>query len=163
MDRQEFTTVTAQQIADAHNDRLALQARVRTTKHTHIKTWLGGWVDQEESGGDGELGVEAEDLVFGRSLVYVAGFGTVGRFETLLGGRLSLDIYGDASAWQFLYELADHRIDKFSADNNDIPQHRIRATREFHTNGWSFSAHLDWTFYDSENALSAGLYLTKSF
>lgn len=163
IDRNEFTPVTDAQLADDHNDRLALTGRQRLARRTRLYGTVGGWVDEDEGGGDLELGLDVEDLLIDRSLIDLSVFGTRGRFTTSLGGRLGLGVYTTNGHWGVDYELADHHFDGFSSQNDDLPQHRLRASRDVYTAGWNFSAHLDAVLWDTENAITAGFYLQRSF
>jgi len=164
IERNEFTPVTDAQLADDHNDRLALVSRKRTSEDTRVRGVLGGWVDEDEGGGDLELALEIEELAFERDLTEFVVFGSKGRFTSTVGGRLWLGLDATNGRWRFGYEFAQHRLDGFTDDNDDLPQHRVSASRDFHTpSGWSFSGHVDASLWDHENSVSAGFYLQRSF
>lgn len=164
MDRDEFLPVTAQQLANDHNDRLAVTGRTPLSDDKRLHAGVGGWVDEDESGGDGELGVDVKDLFLAQSLIDLTGFATRGRFTDTVGGRLSFGRYTTFGYWNFEYEWALHHIDGFNANNDDLPQHRVRASREFHgPSGWSLSGHAEAGLWDDETSFAVGIYLQKSF
>lgn len=164
LERDEFGFWSSSALSDAHHDRIALASRYVLGRAWTLRSRLGGWVDQDQSGGDGELGLDARELFGLGSTLRVAGFGTQGRFETEVGGRLGLELADDGGAWQVEYELSDHRIDGFTGDNNDLPTHRAAMWRDWHsTSGWSLSARLEAALWDDEHALTLGFYLQRSF
>ncbi len=162
IDRNEFLPVEDAQLADDHNERLGLTSRVALTRDVRLLTGLGGWVDQDEQGGDAEFGFELSDFVVERGFADVLGFVTRGRFETSLGGRLSAGRFTANGRWAIDYELFQNRLDGFSAANDDLPQHRLRFSRDHGWKAWNLSWRLEALLYDDENALTVGLYLQRS-
>jgi hypothetical protein len=164
MDRDEFLPVTAQQLANDHNDRLAVTGRTPLSDDKRLHAGVGGWVDEDESGGDGELGFDVKDLFLTQSLIDLTGFATRGRFTDTVGARLSFGRYTTFGYWNLEYEWALNHIDGFNANNDDLPQHRVRASREFHgPSGWSLSGHAEAGLWDDETSFAVGIYLQKSF
>lgn len=164
LERDELGFFDRSNLYDAHNDRLALQTRSVVTRTWLITTRLGAWVDQEENGGDAELATDIQEAVFEDFTLHLAGFTTRARFETELGGRIGFEFPDDFGSWQLEYELSDHRLDGFTGDNNDLPIHRWSVWRDWHSgSGWNLSARLEAALYDDENALTASLYLQRSF
>ena len=164
LERDEFEPVLLQDLADAHNDRLSIYGRQALGRTVAIFGQVGGWHDETGDGVDAEAGFDVDDLLFDGSRIEVAGFGTEGRFVTTAGWRASLALLEERTAWRVGYEFTLNRIEGFQSDNNDIPQHRARASWERHgDSGWGFSAHADVVFYDSETAVLTGLLLQRSF
>jgi hypothetical protein len=164
IERDEFLPVLDTQLADDHNDRLAITSNMYVGDTTHVRAGAGGWVDQEEDGYDAELGLGFDDLVADRSTCEFTGFLTSGRFVSSFGGRFLLSVYGDNSRWSAGYELAQNHFDGFSDDNDDLPQHRVRLGGDWNTvSGWSVSVHGDVSLWDQENAITLGMYLQRSF
>ncbi len=164
LERDEFLPVTAAQLADDHNDRFALQARVRVFDPVRVHASSGVWADQDDTGSDFECGVEVDDLLSERSLIDVAGFATQGKFVSVLGARAMFSRQTDFGQWGAEYELANNRINGFSDNNDDLPQHRVRLfTDSFLANGWSLSGHLETIVWDQENSVALGFYLQKNF
>jgi len=164
MERDEFLTVADTQLADDHNERLALSAFKQLGLDAHLRGGVGGWVDEDEDGFDGELAFGVQDWLIERGLFELTGFGTRGRYTTSLGGRVSLGAYTEGGRWTVDYELAQHHFDGFSDDNDDLPQHRLRLGGDWNgSDGWSVSAHLDAGLWDDENSLGLSIYLQRSF
>lgn len=162
IDRNEFAPVEDAQLADDHNERLALTSRVAVARDVRLLTSLGGWVDEDEEGGDAEFGFELSDFMVARGFADVLGFVTRGRFETSLGGRLSAGRFTDNGRWAVDYEFSQNRLDGFSSANDDLPQHRLRFSRDHGWKAWNLSWRLEGLLYDDENALTVGLYLQRS-
>jgi hypothetical protein len=164
IDRDEFLPVTDEELAEAHSERLGLDGRVQATRDTGISGGVGAWVDEDDQGGDAELGFDLRDFWLENGFLEVDSFATKGSFTTTLGGRLSLGAIGERGRWSVDYELAAHRFEGFSDDNDDLPQHRLRAAGELSTDsGWSFSGYVEGQLWDDENSLALGFYLQRSF
>jgi hypothetical protein len=162
IDRNEFLPVEDDQLDDDHSERLALTSRVQLARDLRLLTGVGGWVDEDEEGGDAEFGFELADFVVERGFAHVLGFATRGRFETALGGRLSAGRFAENGRWAFDYELSQNRLDGFSSANDDLPQHRLRFSRDHAFGAWNLAWRLEGLLYDDENALTLGLYLQRS-
>jgi hypothetical protein len=108
------------------------------------------------------LGVDLRDVFAARDFLDLSAFGTRGRFSKSAGGRLSFGRFLDHGRWALAYELSQNRLDGFDADNDDLPQHRLRFSRDHAWGAWNLSWRLEGVVYDDENALQFGLYLQRS-
>ena len=62
------------------------------------------------------------------------------------------------------YELANNDIVGFSAQNDDLPQHRLRAQWDYiSASNWTVRAQLDAMLWDDESSILAGLHINRSF
>jgi hypothetical protein len=164
MDRNEFRPVTLQQLEDDHAERLALRGNAPVAQRAGMFGEIAGWLDEDDAGGDGELGFSFDDWLVQRSSTDFAVFGVRGSSVTSVGARASFDTYGPGGGWRFDYELANNRSQGFTDDNDDLIQHRARVTRDVESStGWSFSAYFELGLWDAENSLAGGFYLQKSF
>lgn len=164
MDRDEFLPVTDDQLADDHSERLALDGRVQKTRDSGLSAGVGGWVDEDDHGGDAELGFDVQNFAFARGILDVDSFVSKGLYTTSVGGRVSLGARTELGHWDVGYEFAQHRFEGFSSNNDDLPQHRVRASQECHfSSGWSLSGYVESQFWDDEQAFAVGFYLQKSF
>jgi hypothetical protein len=162
LERDEFLPVEDAQLADDHADRLALTSRLALGRDARLLTALGGWIDEDDEGGDAELGLSLQDAWGERGFADLAVFGGRGRFERSLGTRLSLGRSLASGRLALDYELAQHRLDGFSSANDDLPQHRLRFSGDHALGRWSVSWRVEGLLYDDENAIQAGLYLQRS-
>ncbi len=162
IDRDEFTPVEDAQIADDHNERLALTSRLQLTRDMRLLTGVGGWIDEDEEGGDAEIGLALQDLFAPRAFGEVTAFGTRGRFQSSLGTRATLGLATDYGRWELDYEFSQNRLDGFSSANDDLPQHRLRFHHDHTWRGWDLSWRIEGLVYDDENAVSVGLYLQRN-
>lgn len=162
IERDEFLPVDDAQLADDHSERLALSSQLQMTPQTRLLSGVGAWVDEDEEGGDAEFGFALRDVLFARSFAEVLTFVTRGRFSKSLGGRFSGGRYLDDGRWAFDYEFSQNRLDGFSSTNDDLPQHRLRFSRDHAWGDWDLSWRVEGLLYDDENALTLGLYLQRS-
>ena len=163
MDRWEFNPVSAAQLADDHVERIALRARQHTGK-MWLREEAGIWTDQDEQGGDAELGFEFERMFVEGGRLELAGYGADSATSALWGLRAALGRQLETGSWELGYQFAQYDFTGFTDANDQLPQHRLRISREFHTaSGWSFSAHGEWLHFANDDSLAAGLYLQKSF
>lgn len=164
IDRNEFLPVTDDQLADDHSERLALRSRLALTEDLRVVTGVGGWIDEDDEGGDAEFGFAFDDFAGESSFADVRGFVTGGRFVTSLGARASFGRFTAGGSWSLDYEFAQNRIAGFSADNDDLPQHRLGlrlGQRDFW--GWNASVRADVVLYDDEAGGTLAVYLQRSF
>lgn len=162
--RTEFLPVEVDQLADDRNDRLSLSGWRWLTAERRAHGQIGVWDDEDESGGDAELGVDVRDLLLDRSRTDFTVFGAQGEFSSLLGVRASWGRYDRLGRWDVLYELGRHEIIGFDDDENDLVQHRVRASREMRLgSGWNVSGYVETILWDDDDAWSLGFYLQKSF
>ena len=164
IERDEFLPVTDDQLADDHSERLALRSRLALSEDLRLLTGVGGWIDEDDEGGDAEFGFAFDDFAGASSFADVRGFVTGGRFVTSLGARASFGRFTDGGSWSLDYEFAQNRIAGFSADNDDLPQHRLGVRvgqRDFF--GWNASVRADLVLYDDEAGGTLAVYLQRSF
>jgi hypothetical protein len=162
IEREEFLPVDDDQLDDDHSERLALTSRWQMTNETRLLTRVGVWVDEDEEGGDAELGLDLREVWGGRDFTDVSAFGSRGRFSKSVGARLTFGRFLDNGRWALAYELAQNRLDGFNSNNDDLPQHRLRFSRDHTLGAWDLSWRLEGLVYDDENALQFGLYLQRS-
>lgn len=163
LDRDEFLPVTQAQLADDRYDRGSVTARQRFGD-VGLREELGAWSDEDEEGVDGELTFEVYDALFDGSRIEAAGFGTKGRYTTLVGWSATLGGRGEHVGWNAGYEFVLNEQQGFSSDNDELPQHRASASLDwFAASGWSASLNGSLLLYDEETGYTAGLYLQRSF
>jgi hypothetical protein len=162
IDRDEFLPVADDQLADDHVERLAVRSGVQIAADVRMLTGVGAWVDEDDEGGDAEFGFALDDVLAAGGFVEVLGFASRGSFEKLLGVRTTFGRFDAGGRWAFDYWLEQHRFDGFDAENDDLPQHRLRFSRDHGWSKWHLSWRLEGLLYDDENALSVGLYLQRT-
>jgi hypothetical protein len=134
------------------------------SKQTRLHGRLGGWIDEDESGGTAEAGIEFEGPFFENARLDFTGFGTLGEFTSLVGGRVSYGAFVENGRWDLFYEIANNHEDGFVTDIQDVPQHRLYATRSFYLpSGWTISATAGVLYLDSEFGWNVGFFVQKSF
>jgi len=163
MDTEEYRPVTDAQLADDHLDRVAMSARQDMGKVALLED-VGAWIDEDDEGGDGELGLEFDDLIFDGILIDGGVFATQGRYTTLGGWRAGFGHSGHHVGWHLGYEFVLNKQQGFTANNDELPQHKVGLDFDWNTaSGWSFALHADLFLYDEEDGWTAGLYAQRSF
>jgi len=164
IDRHEYTPVLAADLADARVDRVSTFAATKVTAHSRLRGELGWWQDEDDSGGDAQLALTLDDMLVDDGQLELAGFGSDAQFSDGFGARASLRRWSATGGWSLDYELANNNIVGFSADNDDLPQHRFRAQWDwFGASDWSLTTSLEAAFWDGGNSLIGRVYLQRSF
>ena len=161
IERTEFAPPDVNELEDEHRDRLEVAGRHWVARDQRLLGSLGLWIDDEEEGGDAELGLE---VVQPRSHADVIAFGTLGEFTTTYGLRGSYSYYVDNGRWEIMTEIANQDIQGFDDNNDDLFQQRVRGLREFNSLwGWSFSGYFEIDYWEEEEGLTLGFYAQRSF
>jgi len=160
----EFTPITRSVLDHNRLHRVMLSGSSNWTRSTRVHGRAGGWVDEEESGGTGEAGIEFPGFFLEDSTLDFTGFGTLGQFTSVVGGRVSYGGFVKHGRWDLFYEIANHHHDGFMTDIEDDVQHRVHASRSFYfPSGWTISAQGGVFVIDEDLGWSFGLFVQKSF
>lgn len=164
IDRFEFLPLLNAQLADNRTERLSAEGWTWIERERRLFGEVGVWFDQDDDGGDAELGVEELNLFLDNSRARASVYGTDGKFSTLYGLRLAYGIQANRSRWDLSYEYFQSDQVGFTSENDNIEQHRIVASTDYQsTSGWSVSLHAGASFWTEEVAVAAGLYIQRSF
>ena len=170
--RADFPPVGLQQIENARVDRASatmwrwLRPRDGANGRNGMRVFgrAGGWLDEEDSGGDGEIGLEFYDTFQPGGRLDIAGFTSAGKFSSLIGGRIRYGHYGAKRSWSALYEIRLNDITGFGNDTDDQALHRIRGSYEFYrSSGLSASFSAEAQFQDLEDQVFLGFFLQRTF
>jgi hypothetical protein len=160
----QHVPISAATLADGRYDRLSGSGWVWLGSDQRLHGEVGGWVDEDDAGGDAELGIELRELLMRGARANLSAFGTHAKYSDVLGGRASFGRAVDGGYWELLYEFSTQTQAGFTGDLGDILQHRVRASRDFDFSGaWRFSVYADGVLWDDHGAVSVGFYLQKSF
>ncbi|MCE9592868.1 MAG: hypothetical protein K8S98_01635 [Planctomycetes bacterium] len=164
IDRNDVPQLTAAALADDRNDRFAAEWDRGLAEDLRLRVVAGLWSDEFESGSDAELAVRRSKLWSDAGRGELSLFGTRGRFSRTYGARARYAREDEFGAWTCDYEFAQNTIDEFASDNNELPQHRLRVGRDWHSSGgWSFACDIEAWLWDQETAFALHLYLQRSF
>jgi hypothetical protein len=163
IEREEFLPPTLLELAEARVDRLSVLGWKWMAPGRRLHGQVAGWIDEDDNGGDLELGIDVHDV--GRSnSADVTLFGTAANFSTLLGGRLT---YGETvtnGRWDAFYELGYHRLRGFSNALDELWQHRLRASRDLTVFGeWNLNLNGTILWWDSDVDFILAFYLQRTF
>jgi hypothetical protein len=162
IDRNEFAPVEDAQLADDHAERAALTGRLQASEDLRLLAGVGAWIDEDEEGGDVELGFGLDGFLTERGFAEVVALASRGRYEDLLGGRCTAGFDQGSGTWALDYEFTQNRLDGFTSANDDLPQHRLRLRADHAWGGWDLSWRIEGLVYDDESAVTVGLYLQRS-
>lgn len=170
--RNDFRQVALQQLEDARVDRLSatiwrwLRPRNAGDGRSGLRAFgrAGAWLDEEDSGGDGEMGLQLYDVFMPGGRLDVSGFTSSGKFTSLVGGRVRFGHYGPKRSWSALYEIRLNDITGFNNNTDDQTQHRVRGSYEFYrASGLSASFSAEAQFQDLEDQVFLGFFLQRTF
>lgn len=153
-------------LPDDRLNRLSANGWTRMGRKLRLRGHVAGWVDEDDAGSDGEVALAVDDplLLFDDDRIELAVFGNVGQHTKSHGARGTYGQTYDAARWDLMYEIADHRFNGFNADNDDLLQHRVRASGELWTlSGWTFSLYAEARLWSDEGAGLVGAFLQRSF
>jgi hypothetical protein len=161
----EFTPPqNARELADNRYDRLALDGWLEWSQHRRVHGHISGYDDEDDSGAAAEMGIEVPDLFLDRTHTDITAFGTVGQFETVIGGRVSWSRFTKKGRWDVLYEVGNHHLSGFPSNADDLLQHRLRASLNLYIPaGWDLSVYGQGVLFDKDVAWSVGFTLQKDF
>jgi len=164
IDRNAFLPVLAEQLADDHRERLAVEGWTWLRRDRRLHGEFGVWLDEDDSGGDVECGLEQLELWIPEGQARGELFVSAGEFSTVGGLRLGYGVQAATSRWDVHYEYSQIDQVGFSSDNDTIEQHRLIFSTDYQSrSGWSVSLHAGGTLWTEEAAVRAGLYIQRTF
>jgi len=123
---------------------------------------MGLWNDEDDSGGDLELGYEKLDWLRDASRAGCSAFLVQGKFSTIAGVRGTYSLTRPEGTWTVLLELSDRFEKGFASDVDEILQHRMRGSYDAQLgSGWSLSLYGEGRSFDDALSVSAGFYLQR--
>jgi len=162
--RDEFETVGVESIADGALDRMGLAGSATIVGGRRLSGRVGVWSDENDGGGDFELGLESRGFLLAGSRLRLAVFAAQGKFSALRGARIGLGRTEGSVDWQLYYEVQADTFEGFDGLNDDAVQHRVRATTERTTrSGWVIGLYGEVQLQDIEDVLLAGFHVGRSF
>ncbi len=162
--RNEFLNVTEEELADNRHDRLSASGWRFLERDRRLHGEAGVWIDEDDAGGDAEVGLEFRDVIVDYGRADVTAFGARGNFEIVGGARASFGRATPAGGFDVFYEIAQHHEDGFSSDRDDILQHRLRASFHFYdVFGCTLSLYAQANLFDDETGVSSGFFLQRAF
>jgi hypothetical protein len=165
VDANLFLEPAPDELFDSRYDRVSLSGWHYWGEELRLHSEVGAWDDEDESGGDAELGFELAEFWLKGGTAALAVFGTEGEFTTTTGARVGYSRYVERGSWDLSYQFAHHDNEGFEDDDIfELPQHRVRAGRSFHlSRDWHLSIDGGFDDWDQDSAWSAGFYLQRSF
>lgn len=162
--REDYPAVGVESIADGVLDRLGLASSATLGGDRRFSARIGAWSDEDDGGGDLELGYEMRGVLVPGSRLRLAAFMAQGKFSALRGARIGLGRSEGSFDWELMYEFQQDSFEGFDDVNDDAVQHRVRATTERTTrSGWVMGLYTELQLQDIEDVLLAGFHVGRSF
>lgn len=159
--RDEFSGVTAEEIASAVNDRIGLDAWAPLAGSLTVLGRIERWADQEDAGGGGRLRLTWREALGPGGPVTCEAYWNDGKFSVARGLRTGLRRRLEAGALGLSWDVTN--FDQESVDE-DLLQHALRAELELGLGRWWFLAlYAETRFGDEQDALSLGFTLQRRF
>src|SRR5690606_9309854 len=96
------------QLADDFVDRLGVDAWWEVLRDGRWLARAGVWNDQDDAGGDADLGIELRDRLGSGSRITFNVFGVEGAFTRSVGARAGIGLSGRALYSDLFYEYTSH-------------------------------------------------------
>jgi hypothetical protein len=159
-----WQTLLQKQIADSHHDVVSLQGWLDRKDGGRLHARIAGWADEQKTGGSGELGLEAHEVLMPQSHADLTGFVTQGLDNLAAGGRVSFGRATGTTSWDAFYELATVHYAGFPSDRSDILQHRfaVHWTDDLGS-GWDLALDGGFAVWEGNDTFTVAVYLQKFF
>lgn len=163
LERTELPPVVDPSLYDDYYTRLSVRGETLWGE-TVAHSGLGGWFDQDDAGGDLDLGLLWNNVLRERDTFDTTLFASLAKFSDEVGTRFTWSRLDDGGTWDVFYEAAFQRIDGFSSDNDDLLQHWLGLrTNRTDWYGWSVSLSAEMRLWDEFHSWQLGFYTQKSF
>lgn len=162
-ERYQFLPVEDDQLKDDHSERVAWSGWKPLEDNKRIHGQVGLWLDEDEVGGDLEVGVEKRGLYFQESRADLTGFLTAGEFSQVAGLRASYDWKAPHGRWRVFYSMSNQEQKGFD-QLDQLFQHWLSVSRDYYTDsGWSLNLRGETILFGDETSWSIGAYIQRSF
>lgn len=162
--RNEFQDPATDTVDREHVHRASVGGWQSLDSKRRLTLDLGVWEDDDDSGGDLDLGIDVQDLWHENSRLGFHLFQTNGEFTEHLGLRLTYGQYIAEDHWSVLLETTRNVTDGFDPSADTFYQHRIRGTYQFHLGeAWNMSVFGEDTILEDESSFLLGLQFDRSF
>jgi hypothetical protein len=163
LEREELPPMVDPTLYDDHFTRLSLRGETPWGA-VLAHSGAGGWIDQDDSGGDLDLGLTWSDVFRARDTFDTTLFASLGKFNDEAGARFTWARLGDEGSWDLFYEAAFQQIHDFSSGNDDLLQHWLGVRTNWASwHGWNVSLSAETRLWDDFNSWQLGFYTQKSF
>ncbi|MCB9897972.1 MAG: hypothetical protein H6825_08210 [Planctomycetes bacterium] len=156
--------LTSAALADAHSDRLAWFGTQRASDVARVRAEVGGWTDQDDSGGDVEVGLDLRHLFVRDARASCSLFATSGAFSDGVGARVGYGWPSGEGSWDLAYEVVRYENKGFVDGFGETIQHWLRVGRDVRlTPQWDLLMSADARVWDRERSLTLTVHLGRRF
>lgn len=161
--RDEFASLTPEQIRDNVTDRGSVDLWRQLSSVFRVDARATAWADQDDDGTSGEARVSARNWWDARSGMSLALFATDGAFSSSQGLRLTADETLALATLRALYEYTLFDQSGFLGTQRELAQHRGRLQLDAPFGRWSVSAYVETLQGDEQDSYGAGLFVQLTF
>ena len=162
--RDEFPLVLQETIANQQVSRLGLRGWKQVAHGIRLNGRVGGWQDNDHSGGSAELRCSLRDVLYEGGEFSLAIFDTEGAFSSGIGARALLTHWFDETTLRLGYETTRYEQAGFTGDQQALMHHLWRASLDTRlARDLDLSLNVDQRFGDEQDAFSAMLRLQWRF
>ncbi len=163
LQRKEYANLPAALLRDGRVDRLTLNAWHDLTTVVRLTGSLYGFVDQDDEGGGGDLGVEWRDPWAQASSLAGSVFLNSTAFNNGVGARVQGT--QQLGEWRVFgsYEIAQFSYDSLVQGSSDTIRHTVRLDLGWSRGKWSADVDGSNSFGDGGTSLGLGVFLEYRF
>jgi len=164
IERFEGTRPSALDLGSLRSDRLSARLQRGWRENRRWFSGAGLWNDEDDSGGDLELGFEQLDWIRDDSRARWTAFLVQGKFSTIAGVRGSYALRRPEGTWTALAEFTNRYEEGFASDVDEILQHRLRGSFDSELgSGWRLSLYGEGRSFDDALSATLGFYLQRYY
>ncbi|MCA9000738.1 MAG: hypothetical protein KDB61_02360 [Planctomycetes bacterium] len=162
--RDEFLLPAPDTVAREHVHRMSAGVWQQLDESRRLTLDGGVWEDDDDAGGDLDLGLDIEDFGLENGRLGVHLFQTRGEFSTHVGARVTVRQFLDQDQWSVLVETTKTVQDDFDPTADTFYQHRIRGTYQFQIDpDWQVSLFGEDTILEDDSSFLVGFQFDRSF
>ncbi len=162
--RNEFQDPAPDTVQREHVNRASVGVWQRLDDKRRLTLDLGLWEDDDDTGGDLDVGLEVEDFGSENSRLGIHIFQTNGEFSANVGARITYSQYVSEDHWSVLYEATKTTQDDFDPAADTYYQHRVRGSYQFQIDrAWQVSVFAEDTILEDDSSFLLGFQFDRSF
>lgn len=162
--RNEFQDPAPDTVDREHVQRVSAGFWQRLDDKRRLSLDLGAWNDEDDAGGDLDLGLDIEDFGLENSRLGLHIFQTNGEFSEHLGARVTYSQYVSDNRWSVLVEATKTVQDDFDPAADTFYQYRVRGSYQFQLDEtWHISVFGEDTILEDDSSFLLGFQFDRSF
>lgn len=164
IERDEFASLTPEQIRRNRIDRVGVNAWARLTDEVRLSGRLDHWRDQDDEGYSGEVRADLRNLLWDRGAVGLSVFEIEGAFTSGLGGRVMANRSFDVGTLTASWDATSYEQDGFVGSQETLLHQAVRTGWDTSlASGWDLSVFFERRFGDQQDSWTVGLFVQRRF